>query len=175
MRALIFLIVIAFAAWHGWKRYHDEQITVPAISAPSTTAPATQPYSEAVQYKKCVTAEGQVIFGEVPANVTCAQEEDITSKISLVPAVSQSTPTTSATDVSQAPPSPTTEAPLIQKGFACDGRTHCSQMRSCDEAKYFLEHCPNTEMDGNNDGVPCEKQWCNILSKWQSSDRDRRL
>ena len=45
--------------------------------------------------------------------------------------------------------------------FTCDGRTHCSAMTSCAEAAYFIQHCPNTEMDGNNDGVPCEKQWCN--------------
>lgn len=45
--------------------------------------------------------------------------------------------------------------------FACDGRTQCSQMTSCEEARYFLEHCPNTQMDGNNDGEPCEHQWCN--------------
>ena len=42
----------------------------------------------------------------------------------------------------------------------CDGRTHCSQMRSCAEAKYFIQHCPNTQMDGDRDGVPCEEQWC---------------
>ncbi|HEY6642131.1 MAG TPA: excalibur calcium-binding domain-containing protein [Povalibacter sp.] len=45
--------------------------------------------------------------------------------------------------------------------FSCDGRTHCSQMTSCAEATYFLRHCPNTQMDGNNDGEPCEQQWCN--------------
>ena len=45
--------------------------------------------------------------------------------------------------------------------FACDGRTHCSAMTSCAEATYFIQHCPNTKMDGNNDGVPCERQWCN--------------
>jgi hypothetical protein len=44
--------------------------------------------------------------------------------------------------------------------FACDGRVYCSQMKSCKEAKYFLEHCPNVKMDGNHDGVPCEQQWC---------------
>jgi hypothetical protein len=44
--------------------------------------------------------------------------------------------------------------------FRCDGRTLCSQMRSCEEATYFVRHCPNVRMDGNNDGVPCEKQWC---------------
>jgi len=44
--------------------------------------------------------------------------------------------------------------------FQCDGRTRCSQMKSCAEATYFIENCPNTEMDGDNDGVPCERQWC---------------
>lgn len=45
--------------------------------------------------------------------------------------------------------------------FTCDGRTHCSQMTSCEEAVYFLQHCPGTQMDGDNDGEPCEQQWCN--------------
>jgi hypothetical protein len=44
--------------------------------------------------------------------------------------------------------------------YKCDGRTHCSQMTSCEEAKFFIKNCPNTKMDGNNDGIPCEKQWC---------------
>lgn len=44
--------------------------------------------------------------------------------------------------------------------FSCDGRQHCSQMTSCAEATYFIQHCPNTKMDGNNDGIPCEQQWC---------------
>ena len=40
--------------------------------------------------------------------------------------------------------------------FQCDGRTHCSQMRSLEEARWFVRNCPNTQMDGNNDGEPCE-------------------
>jgi len=44
--------------------------------------------------------------------------------------------------------------------FACDGRKRCPQMKSCEEAKYFLRHCPGVEMDGDGDGVPCESQWC---------------
>ena len=45
--------------------------------------------------------------------------------------------------------------------FKCDGRTYCSQMTSCAEAKFFLTNCPNTKMDGDHDGIPCEQQWCN--------------
>ena len=44
--------------------------------------------------------------------------------------------------------------------FSCDGRTRCSQMTSCAEARFFLDHCPGTLMDGNHDGVPCQSQWC---------------
>lgn len=52
----------------------------------------------------------------------------------------------------------TSEPPA--QAYRCDGRTHCSQMRSCAEAKFFLDHCPNVKMDGNHDGIPCEQQWC---------------
>jgi len=45
--------------------------------------------------------------------------------------------------------------------FLCDGRTRCTEMTSCAEATYFIRNCPNTRMDGDNDGVPCEDQHCN--------------
>jgi Excalibur calcium-binding domain len=52
------------------------------------------------------------------------------------------------------------EAEPKPASFKCDGRVYCSQMTSCEEATYFLRNCPNVKMDGNNDGVPCERQWC---------------
>jgi|SRR6185436_6268663 hypothetical protein len=47
--------------------------------------------------------------------------------------------------------------------YQCDGRVYCSQMTSCDEAMFFLHNCPGVKMDGEGDGVPCEKQWCGSL------------
>lgn len=44
--------------------------------------------------------------------------------------------------------------------FSCDGRRYCSEMHSCAEAQFFLRNCPGTEMDGDDDGRPCEQQWC---------------
>ena len=44
--------------------------------------------------------------------------------------------------------------------YTCDGRRYCSEMHSCEEATYFLQNCPNTKMDGDHDGIPCERQWC---------------
>jgi len=45
--------------------------------------------------------------------------------------------------------------------FSCSGKTHCSEMTSCEEAIYYLENCPFPQMDGDGDGIPCERQWCN--------------
>lgn len=53
--------------------------------------------------------------------------------------------------------SPSTAEPTR---FRCDGRVHCSQMRSCEEADFFLSHCPGTKMDGDGDGLPCERGPC---------------
>ncbi|MDT0596680.1 excalibur calcium-binding domain-containing protein [Aestuariibacter sp. P117] len=54
------------------------------------------------------------------------------------------------------------EAVFIQAdkfNFKCDGRQHCSEMTSLEEARFFLKHCPDTKMDGDNDGEPCERQF----------------
>jgi len=47
-------------------------------------------------------------------------------------------------------------AAIITNDFSCDGRVYCSEMTSRAEAVFFTEHCPDTKMDGDNDGIPCE-------------------
>lgn len=44
--------------------------------------------------------------------------------------------------------------------FSCSGKTHCSQMTSCEEATFYQRNCPGTKMDGDGDGIPCERQLC---------------
>jgi hypothetical protein len=46
--------------------------------------------------------------------------------------------------------------------YSCTGKTHCTEMKSCKEAEYYLKNCPNVEIDGDGDGTPCEEQWCVI-------------
>ncbi len=58
------------------------------------------------------------------------------------------------------PPLPAARSMTVAAAYRCDGRKHCSQMHSCDEAKYFLANCPGVKMDGDHDGIPCEDQWC---------------
>jgi cold shock CspA family protein len=68
-------------------------------------------------------------------------------------------------DHSPAPPPDSVSAsarlatPAPPPRFHCDGREHCSQMRSYEEAMFFLQSCPGTRMDGDNDGIPCEQQF----------------
>ena len=47
-----------------------------------------------------------------------------------------------------------------RKSYSCTGKTYCSEMTSCDEAKFYQRNCPGTKMDGDGDGIPCESQWC---------------
>lgn len=39
---------------------------------------------------------------------------------------------------------------------ACGNRSRCSQMGSCDDARFYLEQCGLTRLDGDGDGIPCE-------------------
>ncbi|MDP3294323.1 MAG: RimK/LysX family protein, partial [Nevskia sp.] len=45
--------------------------------------------------------------------------------------------------------------------FSCDGRQYCSEMNSRAEAEFFARNCPDTKMDGDHDGEPCESD-----SRW---------
>ena len=40
--------------------------------------------------------------------------------------------------------------------YDCGSKRYCKEMSSCEEAKYYLEHCGLTRLDGDGDGVPCE-------------------
>ncbi len=53
------------------------------------------------------------------------------------------------------------EQPANRRDSACVGHTHCSQMHSCEDARYWLHRCGDeAQMDGDQDGIPCERQWC---------------
>jgi endonuclease YncB( thermonuclease family) len=40
---------------------------------------------------------------------------------------------------------------------ACGSKRYCSQMRSCSEARFYFSRCGLRALDGNRDGVPCER------------------
>ena len=66
---------------------------------------------------------------------------------------------TSAATPAPAPASPAASAPATPAsgGFTCAGKRRCGEMTSCEEAKFYLTQCGVGSLDGNKDGVPCEK------------------
>lgn len=46
------------------------------------------------------------------------------------------------------------------QSYTCSGKMYCSEMNSCEEAMFYQNNCPDTKMDGDGDGIPCESQWC---------------
>ena len=70
---------------------------------------------------------------------------------------------TASAPAAQAPASPAaapTSAPSSAasgSGFTCAGKRRCGEMTSCEEAKFYLTVCGVRSLDGDGDGVPCEK------------------
>lgn len=48
-------------------------------------------------------------------------------------------------------------APTVAEAVQCGSKRYCKEMTSCAEAKAFLSQCGLRGMDGDQDGVPCEK------------------
>ena len=59
---------------------------------------------------------------------------------------------------------PVPKQAVAAQNFVCGSKRRCAQMRSCDEAYYYLTHCGAKSLDGNGDGVPCENL-CAITDK----------
>lgn len=54
--------------------------------------------------------------------------------------------------VFETPAGPERDAPV----FSCLGKKFCSEMTSCEEARFAMRNCPDTELDPDGDGIPCE-------------------
>ena len=45
---------------------------------------------------------------------------------------------------------------IAEKSYSCENKRYCSEMTSCDEAKYYLNTCWYTRLDSDDDWIPCE-------------------
>ena len=50
----------------------------------------------------------------------------------------------------------TRAVPVMLYDMECGRKHRCSQMASCDEARFYFTRCDETALDGNQDGEPCE-------------------
>ena len=133
-----------------------------ALATFMASAPAASPVHKCVADGK-VTFQNSPCATEKPSRQPTVEELNAARRMRLSESASQptsrSTPGAVPSD-SRPPDAPQSSTPPRNSALRCDGRTHCSQMRSCSEAKFFLANCPGVKMDGNRDGTPCEQQWC---------------
>lgn len=136
MKIIILIAAVIAIGWYGNNLYQQHGLAF-VQNSPTGLAPAEK--------LKCITKDGSVIYGNVSHGIECEKVEPIEGSLTVVRGES---------------PSSSKKENIRVSIFKCDGRTHCSQMTSCDEAIFFLRNCPSVKMDGDNDGIPCENQWC---------------
>jgi hypothetical protein len=111
---------------------------------------------DAAPMNKCIV-NGTVTYQQAPCASNQARKEPTLEELNAAEKKRRA----AAASAAAASPREVAPAPTaVSSAFNCDGRQYCSQMRSCEEAKYFLANCPDAKMDGDRNGVPCEKQWC---------------
>jgi hypothetical protein len=130
----VVLLVIAVGAFAYYCYQLVERQTVVQQSAPVTPITTPEPQaSPSVAVSKTRASQAYA----PPAEITTPEPQEFVASEPI-----------------------STPLPPASVQYRCDGRTRCSQMTSCDEAKFFLRNCPGTQMDGDSDGIPCEQQWC---------------
>jgi len=65
-------------------------------------------------------------------------------------------PTTCNGELKSAEPQTTSTSSSTSSFGSCGTKTTCSQMTTCEEAKYFLNNCGVKKLDRDSDGTPCE-------------------
>ena len=61
-----------------------------------------------------------------------------------------------ASTTAATPAAPSRSLPAASSGFACGAKQYCREMVSCAEARFYLQQCGLSRLDGDRDGVPCE-------------------
>lgn len=63
--------------------------------------------------------------------------------------------------IAERSPTPSRAAAVPQSrspaGFSCGTKRYCTQMTNCAEAQFHFRQCGLSRLDGDHDGVPCER------------------
>ncbi len=117
---------------------------------------AAHPYDEPLTFRKHLTDDGRVIWSNIPK--ACFSKGLLTSEslhpiygmpVATKKAASSSTKKTSVTQSFSTTNATTTK-------LECGSKQSCSEMKTCGEAKFYLNQCGLSSLDGDEDGVPCE-------------------
>lgn len=140
MKNIIVIAIVVAIGWYGNYLYKQHGYNTEFVQNSSTDLANEKKV-------KCITKTGSVIYGTVPHGTQCEKLEPIEGSLTVV---SSETRTETESGYSSSKENSSSSS------FKCDGRVHCSQMTSRAEAEFFVRNCPNTKMDGDRDGIPCE-------------------
>ena len=141
MKNIILIAIVLAIGWYGNYLYKQHGYNTELVqNAPTELANE--------QKVKCITKTGSVIYGTVPQGTLCEKLEPIEGLLTVV-----------SSEIRTEREKGYSSSKENNRGssFKCDGRVYCSQMTSRAEAEFFVGNCPNTKMDGDDDGIPCER------------------
>lgn len=140
MKNIIVIAIIVVIGWYGSYLYKQHGYNTELMQNTSTDLANEQRV-------KCITKTGSVIYGTVPQGTICEKLEPIEGSLTVI---------SSETRTERESRYNSDRQNSGISSFRCDGRVYCSQMTSRAEAEFFIRNCPNTKMDGDRDGIPCE-------------------
>lgn len=140
MKNIIVIAIVVAIGWYGNYLYKQHGYNTEFVQNSSTDLANEKKV-------KCITKTGSVIYGTVPQGTICEKLEPIEGSLTVV---------SSETRTERESGHISSKENSRISSFKCDGRVYCSQMTSRAEAEFFVRNCPNTKMDGDRDGIPCE-------------------
>ncbi len=147
MKKLIIIAILVVIGWYGNQLYKQNQF--PILQTQDTNFQSSS-------MTKCITQDGKVYYGEISEDIDCDRIEKVKGSVQIISSNQfqyESTPEENSSFQESSPKKSPSR-------YSCTGKQHCSQMSSCEEAKFYIKNCPNTKMDGDHDGIPCERQIC---------------
>ena len=144
-RVIFIFIVIAALGYITYQKVQDYRVAKQLKA------------EQLIQEQKRIVEQQREALGHLPDRILSAQGRKNLDTVGYT-VNAQPVSTGASTNVEASKLAVASKDEPVAK-FKCDGRTHCGQMRSYEEAVFFLRNCPNTEMDGDGDGKPCERQF----------------
>ncbi|PVZ65688.1 excalibur calcium-binding domain-containing protein [Pelagibaculum spongiae] len=147
MKKLIIIAILVVIGWYGNQLYQKNQF--PILQTQDTNFQSSS-------MTKCIAQDGKVYYGKISEDIDCDRIEKVKGSVQIISSNQfkyESTPEESSSFQESSPKKSSSR-------YSCTGKQHCSQMSSCEEAKFYIKNCPNTKMDGDHDGIPCERQIC---------------
>ena len=158
MKKLLLFIALGMAGWYGYQWWQDggRPSQIPDAMADFVNSAKVQSLlgRENAAAEKCITAHGEVIYGEVPAGIVCQQRQQVEGSLTVVPSeviTSVEGPSGDAESDSSSAADP--------RVIDCASIQRCGQFTSCRQARLFAENCQTLDLI-DADRVSCMARWC---------------